>query len=289
MVTPDGELNGEVSTEELLPEEVLEEGQGTETGEEGGKPEGKLDKILADNEKMKEELIRRDERLKALEAQVGSPRAAPAPVGSKTPTIDAFLGKVMPNALKSYSKEDVTLEEQFGVVFQTADALMTARMTDQVAPALASIYAKTVDLTVENEFLRLTIEDEEFKEFAPQVRKALKGMTITQKEGENVVYDLYLKAKGSAPRKPKADRPDDEDEGGSIRDQIRDVAAGSGRGSAPARKSSVRLTPEQEKDRSGMEENGMFMPPELYHSQLLARQKTAKEQGNSVPSLLGGY
>ena len=284
MPTTEGEL--EVPTEELLPEEVLEETP--ETGEEGGKPESKLDKLSADNEKMKEELIRRDERLKALEAQVGSPRAAPAPVGSKTPTIDAFLGKVMPNALKSYSKEDVTLEEQFGVVFQTADALMTARMTDQVAPALASIYARTVDLGIENEFLRLTIEDEEFKEYAPQVRKAISGLTIAQKEGSNVVQDLYLKAKGSAPRKPKADK-DGEEEGGSIRDQIRDVAAGSGRGSAPARKTSVRLTPEQEKDRSGMEENGMFMPPELYHSQLLARQKTAKEQGNKVPTLLGGY
>lgn len=263
-----------------------------------------FDQLKKDNESLKGELTKRDAKHQELEETIEGLKRPTAAPGSATPNIDHWKASIVTEATRQFAeqvpitvKEDGTvqvneraLRQQFSTVIQTTDQMVGAILRDKVAPFMSTMYDRMVKLTVENEILHLRQERDgsddspKFTDFEPEVRKALSKLPTDQKDKEGIVRETFLRVAGSSLlNKPKPSAPVKQ----PIKEQLRDLSAGSGVNAGGGAKQKARLTESQEKDRQSMSNSfGYEVDPGNYLSQLEARRKRAKAEGKRIPETL---
>lgn len=309
--------------EEVIEKVVEEEGAVKEEGAEGAAEEGAeggaksdddwktvFDQLKKDNESLKGELTKRDSKHAELEETIEGLKKSSVPASSPTPNIDHWRTAIVNEAARQFSSEspvtvaqdgsvsvnEKALRSQFAVMVNTTDQMVGAILRDKVVPVMTNIYEKAINLGIENQILVLKMErtgldsdgnpddSPKFSDFEPEIRKALSKLPSDQKDKDGIVREMFLRVAGSSllnkPRQKQAEKP-------PIKDQLKDLSAGSGLNGSGAGKGKARLTEAQEKDRQDMSRSFEYeVDPADYISQLEARRKRMKAEGKKIPETL---
>ena len=311
MPKPDDEEKVVDETEDPTKDSVLdedEEGQEETVGEaeakEGGEAEGeeaKEGEEKAEDEESvasAEELSTQAQRIKDLEAEnatlKGEPKKSEAPrVANAT---QAFLQHTAPAAKKKFVEArpvSLTAEgqlqfnaegmaQQYDALYDTADHLVGAVMTDQISPVLDALASLTISLHNEVEIRDLRDSGGQvFKSMEKHVREELSNKSWKERRADGVVAKVYqrlLEFRGNGRPPAKSAAPGPHRAAAALRD------ASAGMGTKPHKASeAVKLTPEQEHDYLNMVEGGWTGSREQYHAKWKARAAKAKEAGRSIP------
>lgn len=190
----------------------------------------------------------------------------------------AFLHQTMPESKKQYSADTATPADQFDVMINTVDRFVGAVLQDQILPATHQLAAALIESNNEIEMLQLKFYDPAFKGLEATVRKSLGKLTLVDRSKPQAVRNLYYQIRGAKPDGTPVTSPKDPSA------VLRDVSAGGG---APRKSSSVRLTADQETERSAIEaEQDTPFTPEQYAAKLKVRQDRAKAAQKTEPKLL---
>src|SRR3990167_1976879 len=275
VITPPTEEVVETPVEETPKDEVVEETPKEEepAGPSAEELKNQLDEAKAENERLKAE---------------SSERKPEAPVAERRIqhlVTQNFIDKVLPAARKSFTAEDATSEKQFDTIVETVYQMISAVQTDQIKPQVESLATALIEILNELEIRDLRGEVQDFnKGFEKPVRDALSKVNWKDRGAMDAVRAIYHRIKGAAGDGEKVPPKTNKAIPGAS-GALKDLSAG--KGGAPTKTVTVRLTEEQEQDRQEIEEEtGVPHPPAHSFATLKARQDKAKAAGKRIPNTL---
>ena len=274
VITPPTEEVVETPVEETPKDEVVEETPKEEepAGPSAEELKNQLDEAKAENERLKAE---------------SSERKPEAPQERRVQHLvtQNFIDKVLPAARKAFTAEDTTSDKQFDTIIETVNQMIGAVQTDQIRPQVESLATALIEVLNELEIRDLRGEVQDFKKaFEKPVRDALSKVNWKDRGNMDAVRAIYHRIKGAAGDGEKVPPKTNKAIPGAS-GALKDLSAG--KGGAPTKTVTVRLTEEQEQDRKEIEEEtGVPHPPEKYFAKLKARQDKAKAAGKRIPNTL---
>lgn len=286
---PDQDVTTPPEVETPVAPETPEVPETPETPETPEVPEVPEEPAGPSAEELLKQIQDKDAEIERLKGETEKkPESPPAERRIQNLVTDHFIKNVLPEARKVFTSEDATPEKQFNTIIDTVNQMIGAVQTDQIKPQIEGLATALIETLNELEIRDLRGEVPDFKKaFEKQVRETLSKANWKDRGDMDFVRGIYHRILGAS-SDGKKPNPIAKSAIPAASGALKDLSAG--KGGAPVKTSTVRLTAAQEAERKEMEneQGGLPFPPELYMSKLKARQDKLKANNRPVPSLLRG-